>query len=214
MKKYVLRCMSIVIFSSLVTVAYAEESEASIIERAKVELASFFPDTDESNAYMGLGLSFMGLTDTVTLEKFDTTAVTFLGGYQMGEYVAIEAQYTKGVFAVSYESGSTSSKDNGAYPTDFTNMGIYAKLIFPFTNARVYGKIGYGQVSLTNIPDGDVDRAESGMQWGGGLDYTIGDTFTIFAEYMILYNDKGFDYLNLNNDQKVDLITVGLTYTF
>ncbi|MFK5975785.1 MAG: outer membrane beta-barrel protein [Sulfurovum sp.] len=118
------------------------------------------------------------------------------------------------MFDVNYDAGKTTNTGNSAYPTDFTNIGIYAKLIFPFSDTRIYGKIGYGQVSLTNIPDGDKDRAVSGMQWGVGLDYTIEDTFTIFAEYMVLYNDVGFDYFNVDNEQKVDLITIGLIYIF
>lgn len=165
--------------------------------------------------YVGVGASYMSLLNNNTDEEFTATGITLQAGYRYNDYIAIEGRYTRDVSAVAYENGtSVTFADNDDYPTDFTNMAIYLKPIYPIGDFGIYALLGYGEVALTNIPVGSVTRGESGFQWGVGMSYDIYDSFTLFADYTSLYSGDGFDYLATLNSHDATLITVGLSYRF
>jgi len=170
---------------------------------------------DKSPFYIGVGVSAMSLLNNNTDEEFTATGITLQAGYRYNDYIAIEGRYTRDVSAVAYENGTTLIlADNDDYPTDFTNMAIYLKPIYPIGDFSIYALLGYGEVALTNIPIGGVTRGESGFQWGIGISYDIYDSFTIFADYSSLYSGDGFDYLATLNSHDATLITIGLGYRF
>lgn len=207
MKNYILALMMI---ASLMHISYAE----SELDRANEEMKSIDVSLDENRFYGGFGISYMNMLNTVTKEEFFTTGQSVHLGYQYGKYIAIEWRYSSNIGIVSYASGTTGALDLADYPTDFTNMGIYVKPIYPMDNISLYGLMGYGQVGLTNIPIDDVDRAETGFQWGGGVSYMIGDSFEVFIDYIFLYSGTGFDFLALQANQDASAVTLGLSYKF
>ncbi len=202
--------LSIVTILSLSNVAYAY----SDVERAKAEKEAIEVRLDDNRFYAGFAVSYMSMKNDLSKEEFTATGQSIHAGYQYGKYIAIEGRYTINASNVSYSSGTTDALDLADYPTDFTNIGLYAKLIYPIDNISVYGLMGYGEVGLTNVPIDDVDRAESGFQWGGGVAYMIGDSFEVFVDYLFLYSGQGFDSLAQQADQDATLVTLGLSYKF
>ncbi|MDQ7084055.1 MAG: porin family protein [Sulfurovum sp.] len=207
MKKSIL---SIVTILGLTTLSSAQ----SDIERAHAQMESIHVSLDENRFYAGFGVSYLSMLNATTKEEFSTTGQSVHAGYQYGKHIAIEGRYTVNFSAVSYASGTTGGLDLADYPTDFTNIGLYAKVLYPMDNISVYGLMGYGEVKLTNIPIDDVDRAESGFQWGGGISYMIGDSFEVFVDYIFLYSGTGFDFLALQDEQDASMLTLGLSYKF
>jgi len=170
---------------------------------------------EKSPFYLGIGASAMSLLNNTTDEEFTASGVTLMGGYIYNEYLTIEGRYTQNASNVKYDNGtSTAIADTDDYPTDFVNMGIYLKPTYSLGDFTLYGLIGYGEVSLTNIPVGDVTRGEDGLQWGGGLSYNFNESIAIFVDYTLLYSGDGFDYLATTASHDATLITVGMSYRF
>ena len=185
-----------------------------IIDKAKKELDSLKVNLADSFMYVGGGVSFMSLTNETTLEKFSGMSKNLIAGFQYGDYLAIEGRYVSSFGSVTYDAGTSVKGDNSNYPTDFTNMAIYLKAITPFGDAGLYGLIGYGQVGLTNIPDGNVDRTVTSLQYGAGGSYKMFNNIIIFADYIVAYNAKGFNGLGTDNNHYVSYATVGFLYQF
>lgn len=193
------------------TLAYAQ---GDVVQKEKAILDSLDVNLADGFFYVGVGLASMALENEGSKEKFSTISKTIQVGYQYGNYIAIEGRYTSQATDVKYSGGTTDNADVTNYPTDFTNIAIYLKPIYPIGNLSVYGLAGYGQVKLTNVPQGDVDRSETAFQWGAGASYTIGNTLTIFGDYVSMYSGEGFDFLGAGATHKGELITVGLSYKF
>jgi len=173
------------------------------------------PKATKSPFYVGIALSSMKLLNSDTDEAFTATGATLSLGYQYNAYLALEARYTKSLSKVEYDNGNTSlAADNDDYPTDFTNLAIYLKPSYKMGDIGIYGLLGYGEVALTNIPEGDVTRGESGFQWGAGVSYAFNDSFELFADYTWLYNGDGFDCLATANSHEATLINMGVSYRF
>ncbi len=171
--------------------------------------------TDDSAFYLGLGVSGMSLRDDFTDEEFSATGVMLQAGYKFNNYFALEGRYTVSVSDVEYEQGSTTNPHYDAYPTDFSNMGIYLKSMYPIGDFTPYILLGYGEVELTNIPlINSADRAESGFQWGLGAGYNITENIIASLDYVRLYDDVGFDYRAINEDVVSDLWTLSVSYKF
>jgi len=167
-----------------------------------------------SNFYVGLGISTMKLNNTKTNENLRTISIMLQGGYKIYNFLAIEGRYTRNMSKVTYDAGSTNSSNIDDYPTDFTNIAIYLKPSYLYYDFSTYALLGYGVTSLTNLPIGDVTRAEKGFQWGIGLSYEITKNISFFADYVNCYNSKGFDYRSLDEDITVDTISIGINYKF
>jgi len=173
---------------------------------------------DNSGFYLGLGVSSMALNNDYSSEEFSSTGMMLQAGYQFNEYIALEGRYTVNVGDLKYDHGSTSNPNYSDYPGDFSNLAIYLKPTYAFDAFTVYGLLGYGEVTLTDLPHpseaGSVDRAEDGFQWGIGAGYNIADNISIFLDYVNIYDDKGFDYRAQNADISSELWTFGLSYRF
>ena len=206
MKKIFLIIVSVLLSSGL---SYAQED--SVVSSAKSQLTEFIPDTGEHAFYVGLGGSYIGLYNDITLEDFTATSKTIQLGYQYGDYIALEGRYSSNFGDVAYNGGSVGT-DTDNYGTDVSNMALYLKPSFPLGNVMLYGLVGYGSVEFSDILGGA--RVESGFQWGLGVGYIIGDTYTIFVDYSSLYSGTGFNGLAVGSDQSVSLYTVGISYRF
>jgi opacity protein-like surface antigen len=84
--------------------------------------------------------------------------------------------------------------------------------MYPIGDFSVYALLGYGGVSLSNLENGDA--YESGFQWGLGAGYAFTENISVFADYVKLYDDTGFDYRAQNANVDSDTWTIGLSYKF
>jgi len=172
----------------------------------------------DSGMYIGLGVSGMYLNNDFSKEEFSSTGVMLQTGYQFNRYLAVEGRYTKNVADLKYDHGNTANSNYSDYPGDFSNVAIYVKPMYTFDDITVYGLLGYGEVTLTDLPHptsgGSVDRAEDGFQWGLGAAYAFTENISVFADYVKVYDDKGFDYRAQLVDIDSDLWTLGITYKF
>ncbi len=177
------------------------------------------PTTVENNGiYLGLGITAMNLDNDLSNESFSATGIMLEAGYQFNNYLALEGRYTMHLGNLEYDHGDTTNPNYSDYPGDFTNVGIYLKPMYRIENFSLYGLLGYGEVTLTDLPapgsTGSVDRAEDGFQWGLGIDYAINENVSVFVDYMNVYDDKGFDYRAQDADISSELWTLGLSYKF
>ena len=209
MKKFLL---SVATSSLLATLSYAGgdiEPVQDVIIPQNVETVNSI-----SGLYMGAAIGSMKLANDLTGESFTTKTITLQVGYEIYDYLAIEGRYTRGVGDVQYKHGNLSIADISNYPTDMSNIALYLKPKYQYEDFTAYALLGYGEVTVTNIPQGDKDRAESGFQWGLGLGYLINDTYELFADYTVMYDGIGFDHRATNANNKVDTINFGFNYKF
>ncbi len=112
-------------------------------------------------------------------------------GYKFNPYIAIEGRYWNG--------------DN-----EFDAWGLYAKPMYPITPSfDIYALVGYGSAGAEPTEYNDISLDDASLQWGAGASYAITDSFSIFADYVELYNN---DENNL--DWSVDTVNLGVTYQF
>ncbi|MBA1419781.1 MAG: outer membrane beta-barrel protein [Epsilonproteobacteria bacterium] len=118
---------------------------------------------DNNGLYLGLGLSSMNLDNDLSKESFSATGIMLQAGYQVNDYLAVEGRYTIHLGNLKYDHGDTTNPNYSDYPGDFSNVGIYLKPMYRIENFSLYGLLGYGEVSLTDLPypdnEGSVDRA-------------------------------------------------------
>lgn len=173
------------------------------------------PQIDKSAFYLGVGASYINLTNSSTDETLTSLGASLQVGYRYNEYIGVEARYTQSVGDVAYDSGNTGFANNSNYPTTSTNMALYLKPQYPLGDFTIYGLLGYGATTYTDLPTATPsDRTESGFQWGAGLDYKLIESISIFADYSRVYDGTGFDGHVPNSDLYSDVVTVGVSYNF
>lgn len=178
---------------------------------APVEEAVVMPLVDNAAFYIGLGAGQAAINDDTTSEEITSTMIMLQAGYQYNAYIALEGRVSFG-FNTDYDPGTTANT-GGEYDSDISSWGIYVKPMYPVTDAfDIYALLGYGGVQLGNLENGDA--YESGFQWGLGVQYEVVENVLIFADYVKLYDDTGFDYRAQHDDVNADAWTVGLSYKF
>ena len=202
MKKSVLSLVSILALSGL---AYAGGDVAPVDE------AVIIPVVDNSAFYVGLGFGQASVNDDPTAEEITSTMLMLQAGYQYNDYVALEGRASFG-FNTDYEPGNTGNA-GGDFDEDISSWGIYVKPMYPVTEAfDIYALLGYGGVQLGNLESGDA--YVDGFQWGLGAQYEVMENILIFADYVKLYDDTGFDYRAQLEDVDSDAWTLGVSYRF
>ena len=201
MRKITLSLLTIMALSGL---AYAG-GDVETIEEAIV-----VPVVDNSAFYLGLGFGGSYVNDDYTDEEISANTLMLQAGYQYNQYIALEGRYSFG-FSTDYEPGMT---DNLAsdYDGDFSSWGIYLKPMYPIGDFSIYALLGYGGVMLDDLEGGDA--TENGFQWGLGGQYSVTESILVFADYVSLYDDTGFDYRAQLDDVNAYTWTVGLSYKF
>ena len=202
MRKRVLSLMSILTLSGM---AYGGG------DIAPVDAVPVVPIVNESAFYLGLGMGGSSIDDAQTDEEISSTTVLLQAGYQYNKYVAVEGRIWLG-FNTDYDPGNTGNTGE-EYNDDFSSWGIYVKPMYPVTEAfDVYVLLGYGGTQLKNLEKGDA--YERGFQWGIGAQYEVMENVILFADYVRLYDGKGFDYRAQDEDVDADVWTIGLSYRF
>jgi opacity protein-like surface antigen len=165
---------------------------------------------EQSPFYLGIGIGDASVNDDDTSEEFSATTLMLQAGYQYNEYIALEGRYTFGL-DMDYSPGNTNSLSSD-YDGDFSSWGLYVKPMYPIGNFSLYALLGYGGVMLDNLAGGDA--YESGFQWGLGAGYAMSENYTVFVDYVSLYDDTGFDYRARLDDIDSDTWTFGVSYRF
>ena len=138
----------------------------------------------------GMG-SFVKGDDVARTGSYDMGAVSVAFGYNMFSFFGIEARAAKSI------------KDNAtAGDYSFSNVALYAKPQVTFMErVTLYGLVGYGQTEVQS------DKDEM-LQWGGGVEYMINDTWGLCADYTRVYDDTTFDTTTTNDS--TNLFSVGV----
>ena len=204
MKKSILSLVSIMALSGL---AYAGGDMTTVVEPV-VEI----PEVVEVNPfYVGLGMGEAYVNDVATDEEISATTLMLQAGYQYNEYLALEGRYTFGLGDSDYDSGNLTGLGND-YDGDLSTWGVYVKPMYPIGDISLYALLGYGGVMLDDLAGGDA--VEDGFQWGLGASYAFTEEVSVFADYVSLYDDTGFDYRAKLDDVDADAWTVGFSYNF
>jgi opacity protein-like surface antigen len=148
--------------------------------------------------------------------NMDGNNFLLLAGVKFNEYFAVEGRYSNSFKDSSY----TYTADNNTTSGDLSggkieSYGIYAKPMYPVTEQiDVYGLLGYANVNIDG--DGGNLMNDGDFSWGAGASYEITNNFSVFADYVRLYDDTVSDTGSVMNGDKVkvDSVNVGLIYTF
>lgn len=203
MKKTVLSLVSILALSEI---AYAGGNIVPAEQPVVMPVS-----VDESAFYIGFGFGQASIKDDSTDEEITSTMLMLQAGYQYNSYVALEGRSSFG-FHTDYKSGSTVNI-SGNFDGDISSWGIYVKPMYPATKAfDIYALFGYGGVGLSNLEGGNA--YVDGFQWGLGVQYEVNKDIFIFADYVKLYDDTGFDYRAKLDDVNSDGWTLGVSYKF
>ncbi len=203
MNKSILSLVSIMALSGLV---YAGGDMTTAMEPV-VEI----PEVKVNPFYVGVGIGEAYVNNNATDEEISTTTLMLQAGYQYNEYLALEGRYTFGVGGTDYDAGNLTSISNG-YDGDLSTWGVYVKPMYPLGKFSLYALLGYGEIILDDLAGGDA--VEDGFQWGLGASYMFTEQISVFADYVSLYDDTGFDYRAQLEDVTTDTWTVGFSYNF
>ncbi|NOR55223.1 MAG: outer membrane beta-barrel protein [Sulfurovum sp.] len=201
MKKTTLSIVSILALSGLAFAGGDFAPVEPVVEVVVIEPSPF---------YLGLGIGDAAVNDDFTSEEFSTTTLMLQAGYQYNPYIAVEGRYTFGL-DTDYAPGNTGALSSD-YDGDFSSWGLYVKPMYPIGDFSLYALLGYGGVMLDDLAGGDA--YESGFQWGLGAGYAVSEQFTVFVDYVSLYDDTGFDYRAQLDDVDSDTWTFGMSYRF
>ena len=152
--------------------------------------------------YAGLGYTYMKMDNAGAAGDVNGNGITVLGGYNFHKYLAVEGRYSTTLGDLSV--------DNGADAGDLSNIALYLKPQYTINRFKLYGLLGYGQVTYDN---GTTDYSEDGFQYGAGLSVMATDNIDVYVDYTRLYDDDDFDGL-INQDITVDAVNVGVNYNF
>lgn len=205
MKKSVLSLVSIMALSGL---AYAGGDMTTAVEPV-IEIPEVVEDV--SGFYIGLGFGEVSVNDDYSSEEIGATTMTLQAGYQYNAYLAVEGRYAFNLGSVDYDAGIFTGLDVD-FDGDVYSWGIYAKPMYSFDSLTLYGLLGYGEIILEDLDGGD--STEGGFQWGAGVSYAFTEEISLFVDYVMLYDDKGFDNRAVNEDIDADTWTVGVSYKF
>ena len=184
--------------------------------------------TPDSPFYLGLGYSYLQSKRSETLNvpgeighgtmlrdtKGTANNVMMQAGYRFGSYLALEARYT-------LSAGDQTMTDNLNFgykedvDIDTSNFALYLKPMYVIDDFLLYGLLGYGRVD----EDQNLENRswnQDGFQWGLGLQYSVGEKLSIFADYAKWYHKKGekksTDSTSVDTD--FSAISTGISYKF
>lgn len=166
------------------------------------------PSSDNSFLYVGFGFGYESMKNAFTKEEISDNTVVLQAGYRFNTYLAIEGRVSKG-FNTDYDYGILSPRE---YSGDYYDWGMYVKLMYPIGDLSVYALLGYGGITQKSLDSGDA--YDSDFRWGLGASYALTEQINIFADYISLYDDVGFDYRAKDRDIDSDTWTFGLSYRF
>jgi opacity protein-like surface antigen len=180
----------------LVAKSKQKETEPKKEIESKKETEPKKETTHNSRAYIGLG-GVVAQYDTnckcpnQTLSGTDKTGGAILKvGYEYNQYIGIEARGIK-----------TMIKEDGG---EIEHIGVLVKPSYPVSkNTNLYGLVGWAKTTTSgSLRKTDVD----GLAFGAGMDYTVSENISLFADYERLFQKS--------DAPKLDAVSVGANYRF
>ncbi len=162
---------------------------------------------EESGFYLGGGFGSFALHNTDANEKLSAYGGTIIAGYQFNSYLSIEGRYTRSS-KLTYSKESISKSLDSTY----TDTALFARLGYPVGSFTPYALLGYGANRITNLAG--ADRVEYSIQYGAGISFKASQNLSLFADYIIAYDKKGFGDRATAEHQHINLATIGLIYKF
>ena len=222
MKNIVLSAVAVAAMSSF---AVAGGDIAPIEEPVVVEEVVVVENLD-AGFYLGLGYGSLSSEETWTagnlsieLDSEDFDQLLVQAGYKFNAYVAVEGRYWFGMSDLDDGFGVY----DGLVYSESSNIdawGIYVKPMYPVTaEFDVYALLGYATTTYeTDLKVANLTISDStdidGFSYGIGAAYTFNDSISIFADYVVLYDDT-YEYDNdIESDFTIDTINVGVSYKF
>jgi len=217
MKNIVLSAVAVLAMSSFATAG----GDIAPVEEPVV----LAPVVDDSGFYLGLAYSSLNMTndslDTIDPawdQGYDKTwsEIMIQAGYKFNEYVAVEGRYWFGL-------EDTTQIPNvyqvvGAIDSSVDAWGLYVKPMYPVTeDFDIYALLGYASSDFS-ADDITVDTFD-GFSWGLGGSYTFTENFSVFVDYVRLYDDTDSYTNNLDGrivdvDTAIDTWNFGVAYKF
>ncbi len=179
-----------------------------------------------SGFYLGAGYSTTNVTDDY-YEYFPTPplsvqtdleydAVMLQAGYEYNPYIAFEMRYWVALSDASYSLDSNFAIPDplpGSY-SDFDAFGFYIKPMYPVSEQfSVYALAGIAGVYVDGEPGWDLLN-ESDFSWGLGASFDLTPQFTLFVDYVQLFDDTLDYYYGSTQDTAVDTINFGVSFRF
>ncbi len=224
MKNIVLSAVAVAAMSSFAVAG----GDIAPIQEPVVVTPEVVEEVTDAGFYLGLGYGRISLDETYitssTSQDVDTRDFDQLliqAGYKFNSYVAVEGRYWVGMNdldGVGYYNGDAYNET-----ADLDAYGIYVKPMYPVTpEFNVYALLGYADSTFSRdytvagqvVSPEDLDL--DGFSWGLGAAYTVNGNISIFADYVVLYDDT-FDEYEGNNDSSdftIDSVNVGVSYKF
>ena len=150
--------------------------------------------------YLGLGATrvkveadrkVVGATEYLSHKEYQT-GVTGRLGYDFMNFLGAELRGTSGLRG---DSGYTKFKQYGAYLKP--NVDLTDSL-------NLYGLVGASKANLADSVD--INKKETGLSYGLGLDYSVSDSVSVFVDVV--------DYLRKSNKNDLFGATLGAAYHF
>lgn len=143
----------------------------------------------EYTSYFGFDYMLTDFEDDAG-RSADLDAVAARFGSYLSKNAALEARL--GV------SASDDTVENVDYELD-SFVGVYARGIIPYQTVELYGIIGLTRADLAiSAPNNPADGDETGLSYGAGLDFKIGERIAIGLEYMMLLDTSDYELTTTN----------------
>ena len=146
-----------------------------------------------ANGYVGGSYSTFDFSINGSNKELSVGAISVIGGYQISDYVAVEARVGAGVGDDRF-LGWTLELDN--------YFGAYVKAGMPINDFYPYALLGMTKGELS--PSG-YGLSDSDMSYGVGLAYKVNDQVSLNAEYANMLDKGGVT---------IDGFTFGAAYHF
>ena len=87
---------------------------------------------------------------------------------------------------------------------EIEHIGVFVKPSYPISdNTKLYGLVGWAKTTTSGtLRKTDVD----GLAFGAGLDYTVTENVSLFADYERLFQES--------DAPKLDAVSMGANYRF
>lgn len=176
--------------------------------------------TANQSAAIPVNGGFLTITDSQTIIDDSVSSVMLQAGYKFNDYVAIEGRYWAG--------GTTDRVLVSPFveaDVDIDAWGLYVKPMYPVTEAfNIYALLGYASSTYdAQFYSGSVSGSFNngvdydGFSWGIGAEYEFNESWALFVDYTVLYDDSSDNLVNgvaYREDVTLDTWNFGVTYSF
>ena len=142
-------------------------------------------------------------------------------GYKFNSYLAVETRYWIAGDEDWSDTKNWSEDPADSFTTEFDAMGLYLKPMYPVMDGLdIYGLLGFALMNydLTYKEDGEPyahrNFSDTAFSYGAGASYAVNDSFSVFADYVRLYDDTIDVFDNVWGDITSDTFNFGVTYKF